>query len=73
MSPTIYTPQAIADMLGVSRETVLRKCREGSWPHRRLTAQTIVFTGDDVDELLDASKRGTLASARQPLNGGSDE
>jgi excisionase family DNA binding protein len=64
--PTIYSPQEIADLLGVSRETVLRKCRAGEWPHRRLTVQTIVFTADDLDALLEASKAGSLAGARQP-------
>jgi hypothetical protein len=66
VNPTIYSPQDIADMFGVSRETVLRKCREGKWPHRRLTAQTIVFTDDDLAALLDACRAGSLGSARQP-------
>lgn len=65
-APTIYTPQEIADLLGVSRETVLRKCREGKWPHRRLTAQTIIFTDEDLASLLEASREGTLGGARQP-------
>jgi excisionase family DNA binding protein len=66
MTPIIYSPQQIAELLGVSRETVLRKCREGKWPHRRLTAQTIVFTDEDLNTLLDASREGNLARARQP-------
>lgn len=66
MTPTIYSPQDIADLLGVSRETVLRRCREGKWPHRRLTAQTIVFTGDDLAALLEGCRAGRLTSARQP-------
>ena len=65
-APTIYSPQEIADLLGVSRETVLRKCREGKWPHRRLTPQTIVFTDDDLAALLDACRAGSLGGARQP-------
>ncbi len=66
MTPTIHTPQTVADLLGVSRETVLRKCREGKWPHRRLTPQTIVFTDDDLAALLDDSRAGSLGGARQP-------
>jgi excisionase family DNA binding protein len=66
VSPQIYTPQQIAELLGVSRETVLRKCRDGSWPHRRLTAQTIIFTDTDLADLLEASKAGSLGGARQP-------
>ena len=65
-APTIYSPQEIADLLGVSRETVLRKCREGKWPHLRLTRQTIVFTHEDLAALLEASRAGTLGGARQP-------
>jgi excisionase family DNA binding protein len=64
--PTIYSPQDVADLLGISRATVLRKCREGTWPHRRLTAQTIIFTADDLDALLEASRAGRLGAARQP-------
>jgi predicted DNA-binding transcriptional regulator AlpA len=64
--PTIYSPQDVADLLGVSRATVLRKCREGKWPHRRLTPQTIVFTDSDLEALLDASRAGSLGAARQP-------
>ena len=66
MTPTIYSPQQIAELLGVSRETVLRKCREGAWPHRRLSAQTIIFTADDLDALLEACRAGSLSGARQP-------
>jgi predicted site-specific integrase-resolvase len=66
MTPTIYKPQAVADLLGVSRETVLRRCREGKWPHRRLTAQTIVFTEDDLAALLEDARAGSLSGARQP-------
>lgn len=65
-APTIYSPQQIADLLGLSRETVLRKCREEKWPHRRLTAQTIVFTDDDLAALLEDSRAGSLGGARQP-------
>jgi hypothetical protein len=57
-------PQDIADVLLVSRETVLRKCRAGEWPHRRLTAQTIVFTDGDLAAILD--RAGSLGGARQP-------
>lgn len=66
MTPTIYSPQQIADLLGVSRETALRKCREGKWPHRRVTAQTIVFTDDDLATILEDSRAGSLSGARQP-------
>lgn len=57
-APTIYSPQDVADLFGVSRATVLRKCREGKWPHRRLTTQTIVFTDRDVAQILDGSRSG---------------
>jgi predicted site-specific integrase-resolvase len=67
-APTIYSPQAVADLLGISRETVLRKCRDGAWPHRRLTAQTIVFTDDDLAAILDLSRAGSLNGARQPTH-----
>lgn len=66
MTPTIYSPQQIADLVGVSRATVLRNCREGKWPHRRLTPQTIVFTDDDLTALLEACRAGRLNGARQP-------
>lgn len=66
MTPTIRTPQDLADMFNLSRETVLRKCREGKWPHRRLTKQKIVFTDDDLAAILEASRAGTLGGARQP-------
>jgi excisionase family DNA binding protein len=65
-APTIYSPQQIADLLGVSRETVLRRCREGKWPHRRVTPQTILFTDEDLASLLEACRAGRLGSARQP-------
>lgn len=65
-APTIYSPQEIADLFDVSRETVLRKCREGKWPHRRLTSQTIVFTDDDLAALLEQCRAGSLGGARQP-------
>ena len=65
-TPTIYSPQEIADLLGVSRETVLRKCRMGEWPHRRLTPQTIIFTDEDLASLLEACRAGSLGGARQP-------
>jgi excisionase family DNA binding protein len=65
-APTIYSPQEVADLLTVSRETVLRKCREGKWPHRRPTAQTIVFTDEDLATILDMSRAGSLTGARQP-------
>jgi hypothetical protein len=65
-APNLHTPQQVADLFGLNRETVLRKCRAGEWPHRRLGPKTIVFTDDDLGELLDASKRGSLAGARQP-------
>jgi hypothetical protein len=64
--PTIHSPQELADLFGVSRETVLRKCREEEWPHRRLTTQTIVFTDSDLAAILDASQAGSLGGARQP-------
>jgi len=63
--PTIYRPQDIADLFGVSRETVLRKCREGKWPHRRLTKQTIIFTEEDLAALLESCREGSLDAARQ--------
>jgi predicted site-specific integrase-resolvase len=65
-TPTIYSPQQIADLLGVSRETVLRRCREGKWTHRRLTSQTIVFTDEDLASLLEDCRAGSLGRARQP-------
>jgi predicted site-specific integrase-resolvase len=65
-APTIYTPQQIADLLPVSRETVLRKCRKGEWPHRRLTPQTIIFTDDDLAAILEMSRAGSVGGARQP-------
>lgn len=61
------TPQELADEFQMSREAVLRKCRSGEWPHRRLSAQTILFTAEDVAAILDISLRGgRLSSARQP-------
>jgi predicted site-specific integrase-resolvase len=66
VTPTVYSPQQIADLLTVSRETVLRKCREGKWPHRRVTAQTIIFTDEDLATLLDRCQAGSLNGARQP-------
>ena len=64
--PTIYSPQDVADLLTVSRETLLRKCRRGEWPHRRLTPQTIVFTDEDVAAILEMSRAGSLGGARRP-------
>lgn len=54
----IHSPQHVAEMFDVSRETVLRRCREGKWPHRRPTPQTIVFTDEDIAQILDESRRG---------------
>jgi hypothetical protein len=54
----VHSPQDIADMFGISRATVLRKCREGKWPHRRPTPQTIVFTDEDIAVILDDSRSG---------------
>lgn len=65
-TPTIYFPEDIADLFGMHRETVLRKCRSGEWPHRRLSPQTIVFTDDDLAALLEESRAGRVGGARQP-------
>lgn len=57
-APNLRSPQDVANLFGISRATVLRKCREEDWPHRRLTAQTIVFTEEDVAQILAESRAG---------------
>lgn len=70
MTRVVHTPQQVANLFGISRETVLRECRKGRWPHRRVTAQTILFTDDDLDAILAAYPAGSVAGARQPSRNG---
>jgi len=62
MTGPLLTAREVADVLGVSAETVLRWVRRGDLPAIRLPGGAIRFRGDDLDEWLQA--RAVRAGSR---------
>jgi excisionase family DNA binding protein len=60
----LLTARAVADLLGVSAETVLRWTRRGELPAIRLPGGAVRFREDDLDEWLveRATPRGGSAN-----------
>jgi excisionase family DNA binding protein len=73
MTGRLFTARVVADMLGVSAETVLRWTRRGELPAIRLPGGAIRFREDEIDGWLEkraTPRRGVLTttpSAAQPL------
>jgi excisionase family DNA binding protein len=59
-----YTVPEAAARLGVSKDTVRTRVREGAWPHTRLT-RTISFTEDQIQRILKLNEVD-VAPAPQP-------
>ena len=62
MTGRLMTARELADVLGVSTETVLRWTRRGELPAIRLPGGAIRYRQDDLDEWLDlrATSRATV-------------
>ena len=56
--PLLTTPQ-VAELLGVSPATVLRRWRAGELPGFRLASNCVCFDGDEIDAWLAARRRGS--------------
>ena len=54
---TIYTPAEAATLLGISRRTVWRKCREGQLPHLRYSKRCIRIRTSDIERFKRAAQR----------------
>ena len=50
--PQLMTPDEVAEVLRVSKETVLRWARSGKLPSLPLAGRIIRFRQEDVDQLL---------------------
>lgn len=49
--PKLYTPEEMAAILRVTKETIYDRIRSGAMPKRRI-GRRYYFTQDDLDELL---------------------
>ena len=49
----VMQPDQAADLLGYSREVLLRECRRGHVPFRRLNARKIVFIRTELLRWID--------------------
>ncbi len=73
MTPRLLTARAVADMLDVSTETVLRWTRRGELPAIRLPGGAIRFRQDEIDGWIEeraTPRRGALTTtpgAARPL------
>jgi len=61
MSGPLVTARAVAELLGVSTETVLRWTRRGELPALRLPGGSIRYRPDEIEEWLD--QRATTSAA----------
>jgi excisionase family DNA binding protein len=62
----LLTARAVADLLGVSTETVLRWSRCGSLPSLCLPGRAIRFRQDDLDAWLEQRRRPRGRSSPTP-------
>jgi excisionase family DNA binding protein len=65
----LLTARAVADLLGVSTETVLRWSRCGSLPSFCLPGGAIRFRQDDLDAWLEGRRRQGEGLSPTPLSG----
>lgn len=67
MSGSLLTTRAVAEVLGLSPETILRRFRAGELPGYRLASNVLRFRADDVDAYLEARREGNGAhEMREP-------
>ncbi|WP_396277875.1 helix-turn-helix domain-containing protein [Glutamicibacter creatinolyticus] len=50
--PEFYTPQEVAEMLKVSRQSVLSKIRSGDWECLRISERTYRFSQEQLDRII---------------------
>jgi excisionase family DNA binding protein len=63
----LLTTRELAEFLGLSPETVLRRYRAGEIPGYRLASNVLRFRASDLDEWLEARRHGHRESVR-PLD-----
>ena len=56
MTDRLLTTRQVAEYLGLSPETVLRRWREGSLPGYRLASNVLRFRESDVEAYLEARR-----------------
>jgi excisionase family DNA binding protein len=61
VSGSLLTTRAVAEVLGLSPETVLRRFRAGELPGYRLASNVLRFRADDIDAYLEARREGNGA------------
>jgi excisionase family DNA binding protein len=69
----LLTARQVADLLGVSAETVLRWARNGKLPAIRLPGGAIRFRADDLDGWLEeraTPRRGVLTTTKDAARPG---
>ena len=57
----LLTTREVAEMLGLSPETVLRRWRAGEIPGFRLASNVLRFDADEIDAWLEGCRPSTLA------------
>jgi excisionase family DNA binding protein len=60
----LLTAREVADRLGFSPETVLRRWRAGELPGYRLGTNVLRFSEDDLEAWLERQRRGTTDAPR---------
>lgn len=53
----LYRPEQVAEVLGCSRQHVVRKTRSGEWPGRRI-ARGYRYSKADVERIVELSGAG---------------
>lgn len=46
-----YTPEQLAELLGISVDTVYRNIRNNTWPHQRYSARQRRFTREQIQQI----------------------
>jgi excisionase family DNA binding protein len=67
MSDRLLTAREVAEYLGLSPASVLRRWRVGEIPGFRLASNVVRFDPDEIERWLE-SRRGTRDIATRPLN-----
>lgn len=65
MSERLLTTRQVADFLGVSPETVLRRWRTGELPGYRLASNVLRFRESEIEEWLEGTRQRPLVSVRE--------
>lgn len=58
MSDRLLTTRQVAQLLGLSPATVLRRWRDGTLPGYRLASNVLRFDPSDIEDYLTACRRG---------------